>query len=209
MKIAVFGGSGMIGQRIVKEALSRGHEVTVVVRRPENVGIAHPMLKVEKGDAMNRGDIARLAAGKDCIISALKSEPGGTDVAEVASSFAAVLPAMGVKRLMVVVGAGMLEAAPGRRHFDDPGFKPHVRAGSVRHLEALNRLLASDLDFGAFSPAKSIAPGERTGKFQMGVEKLLRDAEGESFISAEDYALAMLDEVERPRYVRRNFTIAY
>jgi putative NADH-flavin reductase len=209
MKIAVFGGSGMIGRRIVKEALSRGHEVTVVVRNPENVDIAHDRLKVEKGDATRRDDIARLAAGKACIISALKSEPGGTDVADVASNFAAVLPSVGVKRLIVVAGAGMLEAAPGRRHFDDPDFKPHVRVGSVRHLEAFRRLQASDLDFGAFSPAKSIAPGERTGKFQMGVGKLLRDAKGESFVSAEDYAVAMLDEVENPQYIRQNFTIAY
>lgn len=209
MKITVFGGSGMIGRRIVQEALSRGHEVTAVVRHPEKLDISHPNLKVEKGDAMSQSDIAKLAAGQDLVISALKSQPNETDVADAASNFIEVLPRIGVKRLLVVAGAGMLEVAPGQRHFDTPDFPPRVRIGSVRHLEAFNRLMASDLDFSSFSPAQSIAPGERTGKYQMGVGKLLRDAAGKSFISAEDYAVAMLDEAEKPRYVRQNFTIAY
>jgi hypothetical protein len=208
MKITVFGGSGMIGSRIVQEALSRGHEVTAVARDPARIDAPHPKLRIERGDAMIPGDIARLAAGRDCVISAVRSAPGGTDAAEVASNFIAELPAAGVTRLIVVAGAGMLEVAPGKLHFDEPGFPPHVRVGSLRHVEALKRLHASDLDFGVFSPAQTIKPGRRTGRFRTQVGKLIRDEQGNSFVSAEDYAVAMLDEVESPQYVRQNFTIA-
>jgi putative NADH-flavin reductase len=164
---------------------------------------------LEKGDAMNAADVARVAKGHDCVISTVRNAPGGTDSAEVAAHCIAVLPSLGIKRMIMVAGAGMTEVSPGLKLYDTEGYPPHVRVGSIRHTEAMNRLLKSDLDFGVFSPAEAIKPGERTGKFRTGIGKLIRDASGKSFISAEDYAIAMLDEIEKPQYVRQNFAIAY
>lgn len=211
MKICIFGASGMVGSRVVQEALSRGHSVTAVLRDPSKVTLEHPDLKVVQGNVMSESDVSRIAKGHDCVVSAIRSEdkPGGSDVTLAAQALVKGLKEAGISRLIVVGGAGMLNDGNGALVCDAPGFPEKVRRGSLKHFDALKEYRASELDWSVLSPAYSLAPGERTGTFRLGVDQIIRNAEGESRISAEDYAIAMVDEIERSQYVRQNFTLAY
>lgn len=217
-KIVIFGGSGMIGQCAVREALSRGHEVTVVVRDPSKVTDSHPKLTVTSGDVTDPGTVAKTAGGADAVISAIsppRDVPGADPAAALtaaADSLISGLRSLGsdAPRLVVVGGAGSLEVAPGVRLVDAPGFPAEHKAGALAQGEALAVFRGvSDLDWSYLSPAASIAPGERTGTFRLGGDQLLSDADGTSHISAEDYAIALVDEAEQPKHLRQRFTVAY
>ena len=115
----------------------------------------------------------------------------------------------GVQRLLIVGGAGSLEVAPGLQLANSPTFPEAWKPIATAHIEALEVYLKADLNWTYFSPAAMFQPGERTGTFRIGSDQLLVDEKGESRISTEDYAIAMLDEVEKPRFIRKRFTIAY
>jgi len=217
-KFVIFGGSGMIGQRAVREALDRGHEVTIVVRHPAKVTESHPNLTVTSGDVSDPGTVAKAAIGADAVISAVSPPRGvpGSDPAAVltavAESLVAGLRSLGsdAPRLLVVGGAGSLEVAPEVRLVDAPGFPDLYKAEALAQGEALAVYRGvTDLDWSYLSPAASIAPGERTGTFRLGGDQLLSDADGNSHISAEDYVIALVDEAEESKHVRRRFTVAY
>jgi len=196
----------MAGSRIVAEALARGHQVTGIARNP--AGLAdHPGLSKVAADvaADPAGPgLADLLRGCDAVVSALHfevlSEP----------QLAAALAAAGVARLVVVGGAGSLEVAPGVLLVDTPEFpevwKPFARPG-VDFLAALRG--ETKLDWTFLSPSALFQPGARTGRFRLGGDQLLVDAAGQSAISAEDYAVALVDELERPAHIRRRFTVGY
>ena len=210
MKIALF-GTGMIGSRIAAEALARGHQVTAVVRTPGKLALRHAHLHEVSGNADDAGSIARIVAGHDAVISAV-----GVGVGEQSGllrASAALLQGVkqaGVKRLLIVGGAGSLEVAPGLHLVDAPGFPEAYKAPALAHREVLEQVRREhDLNWTYFSPAAMIAPGERTGQFRLGGDQLVSDAKGDSRISAEDYAVAMIDEVEQPRHIRKRFTAAY
>lgn len=207
MKLALFGATGVIGSRIFKEALQRGHHVTAVVRDPTNFH-ARSFQGVAKGDALDPTSVAATVRGHDAVLSAIG--PGSDAIVGAAHSFLEALPHAGVKRLVIVGGAGSLEVAPGVLFVDAPNFPKEYLGQARANCEALNiyRRNAA-LDWTFVSPAVWIAPGKRTGHFRLGGDQLLVDAKGESRISAEDYAVAFLDEVENPRHVRRRFTVAY
>ncbi|WP_069805404.1 NAD(P)-dependent oxidoreductase [Thermogemmatispora onikobensis] len=215
MKIVIFGATGSIGQRLIQEALNRGHEVKGVARRPERLALSHPRFSLEAGNVLDPADVARLVSGSDVVISAVgparDTEEDPAMVVQAAEALIEGLKRAGVKRLVVVGGAGSLEVAPGVRLMDTPGFPAGWRPIAAAAAEALEvyRRQGADLDWTYFSPAAFIEPGQRTGRYRVGTEQLVTDEKGESRISIEDYAVALLDEVEQPRFVRQRFTVAY
>lgn len=211
MNIVIYGASGMIGQRVTREALKRGHHVTAIMRNPAKLTMSDPNLTVKQGDMLDAESIARDVADADAVINATRQnihEPSQTFV-DAANALIAGLTRAGVRRLIVVGGAGSLEVAPGLQLVDSPDFNPAWRPGALNLRDALDVYRKSDLDWTYFSPANMIAPGERTGHFRIGTDQLVTNEKGESRISAEDYAVALIDELENPRFVRRRFTVGY
>lgn len=218
LNIVVYGGSGNIGSRIVNEAAARGHTVTVVDRNPKP-DLAPKGVKLVTGDALDPKDIAKNAAGQDVVVTAVVVRPAPTaDFAlRVVKSFVEALRTQPApkSRLMIVGGASSLYNAEGKRIIDTFGSgssMPAAMAGEVKSaVDSLDWLRAEvkDVSWTFFSPAGSITPGTRTGKFRLGGEQIVVDAQGRSAISMEDYAVAMLDEIEKPQYVNNRFTVGY
>jgi putative NADH-flavin reductase len=212
MKIAIFGAGGRIGSRIVDEALNRGHDVTAVVRNPENYTKIHAHLKVAKGDLFNSQDVETGAFDQDAVVSAYSPAAGtpASTITEVAIPLINGLKQAHVKRLIIVGGAGSLEVAPGKQLVDTPDFPEDYKAVSLAHREALKIYQKQkDLDWTFACPSAEIMPGERTGKFRTGTNQLLTDANGKSFISMEDFAVAIMDEIETPMHIQSIFTVGY
>jgi putative NADH-flavin reductase len=212
MKVAIFGASGNIGQRIADEALRRGHSVTAVVRDPTKIP-PRKNLSAMKGDVTVIEHVTAAASGQDAVISAVNF-PGNKDgVAMFSRATRSLLDGLKVakvKRMLMVGGAGSLEVAPGKQLVDAPDFPEAWKGAALAHRDAF-KLLREDatLDWTYVSPAAVIEPGERTGKFRLGTDQLLTDANGQSRISMEDFAVAVIDEMEKPRHIRRRFTLAY
>lgn len=203
MNIALIGATGFIGSRLLAELTGRGHQVTAIVRNPEKVP-AGPGVTAQKGDVFDRDGLAALLAGHDAVISAVHFSASDPAV------LLAAVKQSGVKRYLVVGGAGSLEVAPGVRLFDTPEF-PAIYLDEARKGGAFLDLLKAEtvLDWSFLSPSALIQPGERTGKFRLGKDQLLVDANGNSAISAEDYAIALVDELEKPAHSRQRFTVGY
>lgn len=203
MKIALIGISGRVGSRLAAELLKRGHAVTGIAREVSNIE-PRPNLGLEAVDANQTESLAPLLEGHDVVVSS--SRFVSTDPRAV---IAAVKEAQ-VPRLMVVGGAGTLDAAPGVMLMATPefpeAFKPEARAGS-EFLEALRA--EKTLDWVFLSPSAEFEPGERTAKYRLGGDQLLVDAQGRSWISMEDYAVAFVDELENPGHSRQRFTVGY
>jgi putative NADH-flavin reductase len=211
LKIALFGATGNIGSRILHEALARGHDVTSIVRDPERLNFSKARLNVVRGNVLESGSVAATVAGHDVVISAVgprKSESPKM-IVDAARSLIEGLTAAGVRRLVVSGGAGSLEVAPGVQLVNTPEFPTAWKPVPLAHREALGILRASTLDWTYLSPANEIVPGKRTGHYRVGTDQLVVDTKGKSLVSMEDYAMAALDDVEKPRFVRRRFTVAY
>ena len=214
MKIVLVGCTGMIGQRILNEALSRGHHVVAVARDPGKVA-PRPNLEVKQGDAFKPDTLAPTFAGADVVVTAIsppKDQPRkaieSVDTLTQAINAANKTSHKSI-RLIMVGGAASLEVAPGKVLLDQPGFPEAWKPIASAHREALGELRKAPIDWSYFSPATFIQPGERTGKYRTGGDQLVTDAKGESRISCEDYAVAMLDEIEKPQFLRKRFTAAY
>ena len=203
MKIAIIGATGNVGKRLVDESLSRGHSVTAIARDPGKLQ-ASPGLTLVTGDAHQPETLAPLLAGQAVVVSTVgflmvKSE-----------ALIAAVRRSGVKRYLVVGGAGSLEVSPGNLLVDSPHFpalyKEEAMAGKA-FLQALRKV--DDLGWTMLSPSALFSAGERSTKFRLGLDALLTSAEGKSWISYEDYAIAMLDEIEHPKHLKRRFTVGY
>lgn len=213
MKIAVIGATGFVGSAILKEALQRSHEVTAIVRDPEKLP-PHAKLHPQKGDVYNEDEVARLVAGHEAVISAFNPGWGNPDIYNLqvkgTQAIIAGVKKAKMKRLLFVGGAGSLEVKPGVQALDLPGFPAEYKQGALATREALNLLRReTGLDWSFLSPSADLAPGQRTGKFRLGADQMLTDEHGQSRISVEDYAMAMIDEVERPAHIRQRFTVGY
>ncbi|EFH84281.1 NAD(P)-dependent oxidoreductase [Ktedonobacter racemifer] len=212
MKIALFGANGMIGQRIAREATERGHQVTAIVRNPSSFTECLQNLSVAQGDASDPESVAKVAAGHDLVVSALGPAHGALpeSFVEMTRTLIDGVKRTGVQRLIAVGGAGSLEVAPGVQLMDTPEFPSALQGIARAHHDALNLYLGEkDLDWTNISPAALIEPGQRTGKYRTGKDQLVTNDKGESRISAEDFAIAIIDEVEKPRFSRQRFTAAY
>jgi len=215
LKIAVIGGGGMIGQRVVREALDRGHHVTVIARDPERLTERHERLTVAQGDVLDSARVAELAAEQDVVVSAIGSarakEPDATLYRKAAQSLVSALRKLeaNAPRLIVVGGAGSLQNKAGALHLER--LPPEQRSEHLGQKAALDYYrTVSDVQWTYFSPPASIVPdGGRTGVFRLGGDRVVIDSKGESWISMEDYAVALIDEAERPQHVGRRFTIGY
>lgn len=200
--VALIGASGDVGSRILAELSERGHQVTAIVRNTDRI-VSLPSVTPQRGDANDQQALAALLKGHDAVISAVPFT-----ASDVRTLVGAVRDA-GVTRYLVVGGAGTLEVAPGEKVIDQPDFpeayKPEASAGG-EFLDFLRGV--DDLDWTFLSPSAEFVPGERTGKFRLGQDQLLTHHGGSS-ISFEDYAVAMVDELETPRHVRQRFTVGY
>lgn len=203
MKIALIGVGGRVGSRLLTELLSHGHSVTGIARDTTKLA-SRPGLVLKTGDATQPAQLTPLLAGHDVVISAARFQSSDPN------ALIAAVKQASVPRLMVVGGAASLELAPGQTLFDAPGFpeayKPEAEAGR-KFLDVLRA--EQDLDWTFLSPSAGFAPGERTGKFRLGGDQLLSDANGKSWISMEDYAIAFADEMETPKHSRQRFTVGY
>lgn len=216
MKLVVFGATGNIGQRVVAEALRRGHEVVGVVRDPNAVQSPDNRVRLVKGDATNADSIAKIARGADAVVSAISPRPNarGLPAPSLAANSRALIKGLrsaGVKRVLYVGGASSLEVAPGKALADTPDFPEIYREEAREGREALGiwRNEAKGLDWTYLSPAAEIAPGQRTGRYRTTDEQLLVDDKGRSFITLEDYAVAVLDELEGSKHIAKRFGVAY
>jgi uncharacterized protein len=203
MKIAVIGASGNVGARIVAELARRGHAITAIARSPEKI-TPQAHVTATRGDIADQGSLTRLLAGHDAAVSSvhfLDSDPVKLIAAASDSK---------VGRYLVVGGAGSLEVAPGVRLVTTPGFPVAYKAEAERGAAFLDLLAQQkQLNWTFLSPSALFVAGERTGKFRLGTDQLLTAADGKSWISYEDFAVALADEIERPAHIRQRFTVGY
>jgi putative NADH-flavin reductase len=203
MKVALIGASGNIGSQILSELRSRGHEVTAIARNPEKIAAAAGVKPVgaDVGDA---SALASALRGHDAVISSVRFRNFDPQ------TLLTAVKASGVNRLIMVGGAGSLEARPGVQLVDTSDFPAAAKPEALAGRNALNLLrVETAVDWTFLSPSSVIAPGERTGKFRLGKDEVLIGADGKSRISIPDYAIALVDELEHPRHIRQRFTVGY
>ena len=203
MNIVLIGATGAIGSRILDEALRRGHKVTAVTRDPKKVE-ARQGMTVSAGSTTDAPALMQVIKGHDAAVVSVKWNEN--DVRRVIDT----IRRSGVKRCLFVIGAGSLLRKDGRTHFEhmaEKGIQPPTSKPAALAFEVIRT--ANDLDWTAISPPASIQPGQRTGKFRLGLDHLLEGEKGVSLISREDFAIAIVDEIETPRHVKRRFTAAY
>ena len=216
MKIALIGATGFVGTPLVAELLQRGHHVTALARNPAKLA-AQPNLTAKPLDVNDADAVAAAVTGHDAVISAFNP---GWDVPDLYAKFmqghdaiVAGVERSGLKRLLVVGGAGSLFVAPGVQMVDTPEFASHVPPniipGAKAARDALTALRGNTaLDWTFLSPPALLAPGERSGKYRVGGEQLLMAGEAPAGISTADMAVAIADEIEKPQHVRARFTVA-
>lgn len=213
MKIALFGANGHVGHAILDEALARGHDVTAIVRDASRLSTRHERLTVATGDASKPESWLDAVRGNDAVIASLSARRDGTpeSIPNNATAMLDNLPRAGVKRLVWVGGAGSLETAPGVRVMDDPHFPEAWKSEASAQGTALDvfRASKSDVDWTFVSPAALLEDGPRTGTYRIGGDQLLVDTNGKSHISVADYAVALLDRVEKHDASRTRITVAY
>lgn len=203
MKVALIAAGGTAGSRILAELASRGHQITAIVRDPQKLS-APEGVTVAQGDANEPAALAAILAGHDAVISAAKFlHAKGENLLEAVRT-------SGVKRYLVVGGAGSLTTPDGALEVNGERFPAHVKPEANEGGRFLDLLKASpDLEWTYLSPSRFFEPGVRTGKFRLGQEHLLFGEDGKSAISMEDYAVAMVDELEHPAHIRQRFTVGY
>ncbi|WP_339515708.1 NAD(P)-dependent oxidoreductase [Pseudomonas sp. RL_15y_Pfl2_60] len=213
MKIALIGATGFVGAGVLSEALSRGHEVTGIVRSPEKLP-NNPLLTARKGDAYDANDIAQAVAGHDAVVHAFNPGWGEANIRQLfiqgSQAIYAGTKQAGVKRLLVVGGAGSLYVAPGVQLIDTPEFPAAYKEGAEGARQVLHLLQDKvDLDWSFISPPALLEPGERSGKFRIGTDQLLMSGQTPANISVADLAVAIIDELEAPAHIHQRFTVGY
>ena len=202
MKVALIGASGQAGSRLLAELTRRGHQVTGIARHPEKIA-ASPGVAARKGDVFDKAGIVALIKGHDAVISSVHFTASDPKI------LIEAVRESGVKRYFVVGGAGSLEVAPGVKLIDTPQFPAAYKAEASKGGEFLELLRKeNDLEWTFLSPSAMFVAGERTGKFRLGKDQLLTNEKGSS-ISFEDFAIAAVDELEKPAHAQQRFTVGY
>jgi putative NADH-flavin reductase len=203
LKIAIIGATGNAGKRITEEALIRGHQVTGIARNIDGAALK-TNLTLKVGDINNSYALAEILKGHDVVVSSVKFTDFDQD------QLIKAIRLSGVKRYLVVGVASLLEVAPGLTGLDSgmfPDFLIPIARAAQKYVDLLHA--ADDLDWTVLAPATQFTPGERTGKFRLGGHEMIFDENHKSAISFEDYAIALLDEIEEPRHVKDIFSIGY
>lgn len=214
MKITVIGATGFVGPDVVKEALARGHQVTAVSRSGKNLS-SDPQLTLALGDIHDSAWLGEVLKGQDAVISAYNPGWAESDLFEKftrgSQQILQAIKSSGVKRLLVVGGAGSLEVAPGIELVDTDAFPANIKPGALGARALRNQLQAEEptLDWTYLSPAAFLEPGPRTAQFRVGSTSLLMDGDKPASISVADLAVAILDETEHPQHIRQQFTVGY
>jgi putative NADH-flavin reductase len=217
MKIVLYGATGKAGSRILTELLGRGHEVLAVIRNPDTLA-PHDGLTAQQGDLSSVESIAEAIGGAQVVVSAYGPPPDKTEqllgvtkreIAAVQQVSQQASSTEHAPRLIVVGGAGSLQVAPGVTLESAKDFPAAAKPIAQAHEKALELLRASSIDWTYLSPSAFFEPGQRTGKFRLGQDELLTDANRKSWISMEDYAIALVDELEQPQHRRQRFTVGY
>lgn len=217
MKIVLYGATGRVGSRILAELLRRGDEVVAVTRHPEKLA-ARRGLTVHKGDLSDPSAIAESIRGAAAVVSAYGPPPAKPEeLVTVTKRLIAAVQEVSQQasspehatRLIVVGGAGSLEVAPGKTLVTTPGFPAAWKQIALAHEKALELLRHSSIDWTYLSPSAFLEEGQRTGKFRLGQDELLTAENGKSSISMDDYAVALVDELEQPQRRRQRFTAGY
>lgn len=213
MKVAIIGATGFVGPKVVTEALNRGHEVTAFARQPEKLEIENEKLTKQSVDVNDTEILANLLVGHDAVFSTFNA--GWTnpnlynDFLKGCESIQAATKQAGIKRYITVGGAGSLYIN-GVQLVDGPHFPAEYKPGATAARDYLNELRGeNELDWTFVSPAINLHPGTRTANFRLGTEEPVFNAEGKSEISAEDLAVALLDELEKNQFVKQRFTLGY
>jgi putative NADH-flavin reductase len=216
MRIVVFGATGAVGSRIVAEAARRNHDVVGVARDPDRTPEVGAGVRLVRGDATDVPSVVRDIRGADAVVCAISPRPGANgepapSLVDAARAIIAGARETGVRRILTVGGAGSLEIAPGKQLMDQPDFPAAYKPEAIAGREALEvwRREGDGLDWTYISPAAEIKPGERTGQYRTTDDRLLVDDRGKSEITYEDYAVAVLDEIENPQHVGKRFGVAY
>lgn len=211
MNLVIFGASGVLGTRLISEALLRGHEITAVARNVAPLQERNRPIRCVAGDATDPSSVAAVAADHDGVISAVTQHDQPQMLAVAAQALLTGLERGGVERLVVAGGAGSLRVASGQRLLDTPDFPPEYRPEALAQADALAVYEAYEgpVQWSYISPAALLAPGTRTGAYRVGDDELLLDDDGASHISMEDFAIALLDEVGEPQHAGRRFTVAH
>ena len=213
MKLVIIGANGKIGSRIAEEAISRGHTVTGISRNPGN-GIKNNKIRWIPADVLDTERLAAAFKGQDAIVSAFGIDWQKPETYQLfndaARSILLAARKASVKRIINVGGAGSLEVAPGIQLVDTPSFPEIWRAGANEQRKSLDIFREEkDLEWTFFSPAIVIEPGPKTGRFRLGKDNPVFDEKGNSRISYDDFAEALVDELEKPAFIRQRFTIGY
>ena len=209
MKVVLFGATGKSGTRLLNELVSRGHQVTAVARDTSKLS-ATSNVKVKQDDLSDARRTAEVIRGADAVISAYAPPAERTDdLIGVTQRQVEAVRRAGVDRLLVVGGAGGLEVAPGVSLIDSGHLPAPYLPIATSHVKALDVLRNSDVNWTYVAPAAYFEPGTRTGKFRVGSDELITGANGESRISMEDYAIAMVDELEKGANRRKRVSVGY
>lgn len=217
MKVALIGGTGFVGSALLDELLQRGHQVVALARDPGKYA-PRAGLTVVQADVQDAQQVRQAVAGSDAVLSGFNAGWGNPDIyADFMNGSHAIqdgIKAAGIKRYIVVGGAGSLYAAPGLQIVDTPEFPAAIRDGARAARDLLTELQTQerDLEWTFLSPPIGFLPGgrgERTGNYRVGRDQPLMNGGQPGSISAADLALAVVDELERPAHVRERFTIAY
>ncbi|MEX6686982.1 NAD(P)-dependent oxidoreductase [Danxiaibacter flavus] len=214
MKIVLIGATGFVGSHLLKEALHRNYDVTAIVRDPSKLAVNDKHLTIVKGDVYNEDELTGLLEGYDVVVSAFNSgwqNPNiyndflkGSDAINNAAKKA------GIRRIIIVGGAGSLFVAPGVQAVDTDAFPAEWKQGALGARDALTNIQKdSSLDWTFLSPPFNLHPGERTASFRIGHDEPIFNEKGESSISVEDLAVALFNELEKGEFIQRRFTVGY
>ncbi|MHA4740189.1 NAD(P)-dependent oxidoreductase [Dyadobacter sp. MSC1_007] len=217
MKIALIGATGFVGTHVLKELVSRGHQVTAIARNTEKIDTNNDLVTAKAANVMNVEDVAAAVAGHDAVISTYNA--GWTnpniynDFITGSKAIQAGVKQAGVKRFLTVGGAGSLEIQPGLQLVDSPSFPADYKAGATAARDYLNILKTeTELDWTFLSPAIEMSPahpGERTGKYRTSLDTPVFDEHHRSRLSVDDTAIAIVDEIEQGNFIKKRFTAAY
>lgn len=209
-KIALFGATGTIGSQILNEALGRGHQVTAIVRDAQRTLPPRNGLECRPGDILKPESVALSVTGNDVVVSAYGPGAGSADqIVTAAKALVEGVAAEQPMRLIAVNGAGSLEVSPGVQLMDTPDFPHKWKLVAEAHREALAVFRTAKFDWVCVSPPAEIRAGSRTGKYRTANDQLIVDGNSKSWMSVEDFAGAVIDEIEKPQFHRQRFTVGY